>query len=57
MDELTSDKVTKDDFQNNPKTDSHLTLNSPKELYYYRLFRKNYPQGYENLVVRWDPFK
>jgi asparagine synthase (glutamine-hydrolysing) len=57
MDELTSDKVTEEEFQNNLKTDNLLTLNSPKELYYYRLFRKNYPQGYENLVVRWDPFK
>jgi asparagine synthase (glutamine-hydrolysing) len=57
MDELTSDKVTEEDFRNNPKTDSHLTLNSPKELYYYRLFREHYPQEYESLVVRWDPFK
>ncbi|MBU4330010.1 MAG: hypothetical protein KKB53_05830 [Acidobacteria bacterium] len=57
MDELTKDKVTEEELQERPKTDNDLSLNSPKELYYYRLFRNNYPRGYESLVKRWDPFK
>jgi len=57
MDELTSDNATEAELKENPKTDGDLVLNSPKELYYYRLFRDNFPAGYESLVVRWDPFK
>lgn len=33
-------------------------LNSPKELYYYRLFRHHFPEAcFEPLVGRWDPYK
>ncbi len=57
MDELTAGNVSQDEFQKNPKTENGLLLNSPKELHYYRLFRDKYPKDYEELVVRWDPFK
>jgi len=57
MDELTADLISDEEFKKNGKTDGGLELNSPKELYYYQLFRDKYPEGYENLVVRWDPFK
>jgi asparagine synthase (glutamine-hydrolysing) len=33
-------------------------LNSPKELHYYRLFRRHFPEAFfEPLVGRWDPYK
>ncbi|MBN1273788.1 MAG: hypothetical protein JXB26_16090 [Candidatus Aminicenantes bacterium] len=57
MDELTAGTVTEEEFQKSPKTENGLALNSPKELHYYRLFREKFPQGFEELVVRWDPFK
>lgn len=57
MDELTADTISYEKYKKNGKTDGGLELNSPKELYYYQLFRDKYPEGYEKLVVRWDPFK
>ncbi len=57
MDELTMEMASDRDLKDNPRTVGGLKLNSPKELYYYRLFSKNYKPGYEGLVVRWDPFK
>ncbi len=34
------------------------TLNSPKELWYYRLFKEHFPEpAFERLVGRWDPEK
>ncbi len=34
------------------------TLSSPKELWYYRLFKKQFPAPcFEQLVGRWDPNK
>lgn len=57
MDELTRDKASEKDLKGNPQTVGGLMLNSPKELYYYHLFKENYKPGYEGLVVRWDPFK
>jgi len=40
------------------RTPEGYELNSPKELWYYRLFRKEFPGGqYESLVGRWDPHK
>ena len=57
MDEATADDVTEQDVRENPKTAGGLTLNSPKELHYYRLFGSRFPEGYESLTARWDPFK
>ena len=57
MDDLTQDKATEKELERTPLTENMLKLNSPKELYYYHLFRENFPLGYEGLVERWDPFK
>lgn len=57
MDDLTQDKATEKELKDTPMTENSLELNSPKELHYYNLFRKNFPLGYESLVERWDPFK
>lgn len=40
------------------RTPAGYTLNSPKELYYYRLFKEAFPDpAFEPLVGRWDPGK
>ena len=40
------------------RTPAGYTLNSPKELYYYRLFKDHFPHpAFESLVGRWDPDK
>jgi asparagine synthase (glutamine-hydrolysing) len=57
MDELTREEASADDLEADPVTIGGLKLNSPKELFYYNLFKQNYKPGYEGLVVRWDPFK
>lgn len=57
MDELTGKHVSPDEFKNQPLTETGIKLNSPKELYYYRLFRRHFPAGFEKLTARWDPFK
>lgn len=57
MDEATASYATGKELQENPKTATGLALNSPKELHYYRLFRSLFPEGYECLTTRWDPFK
>lgn len=57
MDQIVASKVGTHDLQRTPKTSQGLSFNSPKELYYYRLFRKHYPTGYECLTCRWDPYK
>jgi len=57
MDEAIAGDVTEEDLRKSPRTAGGLTLNSPKELHYYRLFRSRFPEGYESLTARWDPFK
>ncbi|MBD3393585.1 MAG: hypothetical protein GF418_15735 [Chitinivibrionales bacterium] len=57
MDELTREHVDTGEFANNGTTASGMKLNSPKELYYYRLFTGHFPAGFENMTARWDPFK
>ncbi len=57
MDEITAKKVGKKTQGKNPKAQQGVGLNSPKEHYYYRIFRRYFPKGYENLTARWDPFK
>jgi asparagine synthase (glutamine-hydrolysing) len=57
MDELTAPQVSAAEFQACPRSETGMVLNSPKELYYYRLFREQFPAGFEKLTVRWDPFK
>ncbi len=57
MDHITASKVSVNDLQRTPKSSQGAAFTSPKELHYYRLFRKHYPAGYECLTARWDPFK
>ncbi len=57
MDQLTASKVSAKDLQRTPKSGQGIAFTSPKELYYYRLFRKHFPTSYESLTARWDPFK
>jgi asparagine synthase (glutamine-hydrolysing) len=56
------DKVIPEEFgekelQEIPESKGGISLRSPKELYYYKLFQSYFPQGYEGLTARWDPFK
>jgi asparagine synthase (glutamine-hydrolysing) len=55
--ELTADKVSQQEFNENPTTKGGIELGSPKELYYYKTFQERFPTGYETMVARWDPFK
>jgi len=57
MEQLTASKVSAKDLQRTPKSSQGEHFTSPKELHYYRLFRKHFPSGYEKLTARWDPFK
>lgn len=57
MDMSVEGKITKEDFETTSKSEGGLSLNSPKELYFYRLFRERFPAGYESLTARWDPHK
>ncbi|MEA3355768.1 MAG: asparagine synthase-related protein [Candidatus Bipolaricaulota bacterium] len=57
MDEITMDKVSEEELAQTTKTSQGMTFSSPKELYYYRLFKRCFPPAYEDLVTRWDPFK
>jgi asparagine synthase (glutamine-hydrolysing) len=42
----------------NRRTPEGYTLSSPKELWYYNIFKKNFPAPcFEQLVGRWDPGK
>ncbi|MGC9529866.1 MAG: asparagine synthase-related protein [Candidatus Bipolaricaulaceae bacterium] len=57
MTELTAGKVSEQELAKHPRSSGGIPFNSPKELLYYRSFRKDFPPGYERLTVRWDPFK
>ncbi len=57
MDELTADNTSEDEYKNKGQSEGGLELNSPKEVYYYKLFQDHFPVGYESMVARWDPFK
>jgi hypothetical protein len=40
------------------KIEGHPYLSSVEELYYYRIFKKTFPQpAYDRLVGRWDPLR
>ena len=56
--ELTADKASEEDLKQNPVSNAGLKLFSPRELYFYRLFKQYFPaDGYETMIDRWDPFK
>ncbi|MBN1557847.1 MAG: hypothetical protein JW951_06840 [Lentisphaerae bacterium] len=59
MDELARKHVAAADFNDAARsTPEGYTLNSPKELWYYRLFKERFPEPcFERLVGRWDPGK
>jgi asparagine synthase (glutamine-hydrolysing) len=58
MDRLAEDKVAAGEFEELRLTEAGYRLNSPKELWYYRLFREAFPAAcFERLVGRWDPGK
>ncbi len=58
MDAIASKYVSKEEFKKNNTTVTGYNLNSPKELWYYKIFKEFFPaDNYEKQVVRWDPFK
>ncbi len=59
MDEIASAHVTAHDFTTrNRITPEGYSLHSAKELWYYRLFKRHFPDPcFERLVGRWDPTK
>lgn len=58
MDSLAAKHVTAAEFEANPRSVAGYALNSPKELWYYRVFRELFPdEGFERQVARWDPYK
>ena len=59
MDAIARNHVAEGDFNDAARlTPEGYTLNSRKELWYYRLFKKQFPGPcFERLVGRWDPGK
>jgi asparagine synthase (glutamine-hydrolysing) len=58
MGSVVEKQVSSSDFIAHQKTEEGLRLNSPEELYYYRIFKGSFPQpAVAHLVARWDPAK
>jgi len=57
VEEVIPRDIGEEKLQKNPKSRGGITLQSPKELYFYTLFQSYFPEGYEGLTARWDPFK
>jgi len=59
MDEVAQDRLDGVEFNEQTRnTEGGYRLNSPKELWYYRLFKQEFPGlHFETLVGRWDPGK
>jgi asparagine synthase (glutamine-hydrolysing) len=59
MDQIARNYVPEEEFTDGARlTAEGYTLNSPKERWYYELFRENFPEAhFERLVGRWDPDK
>ncbi|NLL57702.1 MAG: hypothetical protein GX244_04250 [Firmicutes bacterium] len=57
VDGLIPEKIGEKELQENPASSGGISLRSPKELYFYKLFQRYFPEGYEGLMARWDPFK
>lgn len=59
MDKIASAHVNGKEFTSDTRnTPGGYILNSPKELWYYKIFKKEFPEpSFENLVGRWDPDK
>jgi len=51
-------KITQDELDEFNKVEENPFLSSVEELYYYRIFKKTFPEpAYDRLVGRWDPFR
>jgi asparagine synthase (glutamine-hydrolysing) len=59
MDNIAKTKLSETEFnENSRKTLGGYYLNSPKELWYYKIFKNYFPDlSFEKIVGRWDPFK
>ncbi|EEG78008.1 asparagine synthetase B family protein [Dethiobacter alkaliphilus] len=57
VDQAIPASIGEKELQQSPKSSGGIALQSPKELYFYKLFQEHFPQGYEGLTARWDPFK
>lgn len=57
VDKVIPKNISEKDLKETPESSGGISLQSPKELYYYRLFQEHFPSGYEGLTCRWDPFK
>jgi asparagine synthase (glutamine-hydrolysing) len=57
MDAAVGEKVTPGEFSDTRMSKGGIPFNSPKELYFYTLFREYFPPGYDSLSARWDPEK
>jgi len=59
MDKVAEDNLTNDGHdEDSSHTAIGYRLNTPKELWYYNLFKENFPlPAFEKLVGRWDPDK
>lgn len=59
MDNIAAEEIDSSEFKESVrKTKGGYYLNSLKELWYYKLFKENFPlPDFERLVGRWDPYK
>jgi asparagine synthase (glutamine-hydrolysing) len=58
MDRIAAKHLGETQTSNLPETNTGYTLHSPKELWYYRLFKQEFPSdAFEIQVSRWDPHK
>ena len=59
MDHIAEGHVSRQEFEQAATPTPHgYALSSPKELWYYRLFKERFPDAcFERLVGRWDPAK
>jgi len=50
--------ISESDLAEHNRMDGNPWLSSVEELYYYRMFKKTFPQpAFDQLVGRWDPFR
>ncbi|MDY6845052.1 MAG: asparagine synthase-related protein, partial [Thermodesulfobacteriota bacterium] len=58
MDTIASKHISQEEYEAHRTTKSGYQLNSPKELWYYKIFKDLFPDDtFEKQVDRWDPFK
>jgi len=50
------DNLDEEALKKTPKSKKGITFQSPTELYLYNIFKKHFPEDYEGLTCRWDPF-